>query len=121
MTPDAQTKLWVEIIVEEPDGNDSYVGLVDEPLEDSIFSLAGDDFVKLEKVRWREEASELEFKVVKQSEMGGDYTDHFFVKKSKIVMIRPIKKESIIWGDRNGLHSRIMGTGSQESSNPHST
>ena len=92
-------KIWVEIMIEEPDGNDFYVGLVDRPLERSIFSVAPEDFIRLDKVRWREEASQLEFRIVKQSEMVDGYHNHIYLRKSKIVLVRPIKEGSEIWAD----------------------
>lgn len=98
--PDFQLDpIWVEITVENQEENQSFIGQVGAPLERSIFAKSADDFVRLDRVRWREDLNEFEFRIVRQEEQGEDYGDTLFIKKSRIIFVCPIRDGSDIWAD----------------------
>ncbi|MBI4613775.1 MAG: hypothetical protein HY720_09210 [Planctomycetes bacterium] len=92
-------KIWVELTVENKEGDNTFIGQVDSPLDRSIFSKGSDDFVKLERVRWREDMNDLEFRIVRQEEQNEDYQDTLYIKKRKIIYVCPIRPDSAIWAD----------------------
>ncbi len=114
---------WVEVTVENPEGNNSFIGQVETPLEASIFDKGPDDFVRLERVRWREDLNEFEFRIVRQEEQKEDYADCLYIKKRKIIYICPIRDDSTLWDDPAPLGSglseeRVAGTPLEEEAAP---